>query len=133
MPARSRPSVSWSSRTAISRRIRIYAITPQTIRELDGFLKATGWSCIYGLNLGFGTPETDVPEARFVFDTLGPRLQYFQIGNEVDMFTDYHLRDRDTWNVNVYLQQWLTIARAVQKAIPSAKFGLPDVATKVDG
>jgi len=110
----------------------IYAISPQTIRELDGFLKATGWSCIYGLNLGYGTPATDVPEAQFVFNTLGPRLQYFQIGNEVDQFIQYRLRDADTWNVNAYLQQWLVIARAVTKAIPAAKFGLPDVASKVD-
>jgi hypothetical protein len=109
----------------------LYAITPQTIRELDGFLRATGWTCIYGLNLGFGTPATDVPEAEFVFKTLGPRLQYFQIGNEVDMFVQYHLRDGDTWNSELYLQQWLTIAKAVQKAIPGAKFGLPDVAGKV--
>jgi hypothetical protein len=109
----------------------LYAITPETIRELDGFLKATGWTCIYGLNLGFGTPETDLPEAKFVHQTLGPRLQYFQIGNEVDMFPDYHLRDSDTWNPTSYLQQWLTIARAVQKAIPAARFGLPDVAYKV--
>jgi hypothetical protein len=109
-----------------------YAITPEAIRELDGFLRATGWSCIYGLNLGFGTPETDLPEARFVFETLGPRLQYFQIGNEVDMFPQYHLREADTWNVDLYLQQWLVIARAVQKAIPAAKFGLPDVASKVE-
>ncbi len=26
----------------------LYAITPETIGELDGFLRATGWSCIYG-------------------------------------------------------------------------------------
>ncbi len=110
----------------------LYAITPQTIRELDGFLKATGWSCIYGLNLGFGSPETDLPEAKFVYETLGPRLQYFQIGNEVDQFIQYHLRDADTWNVNAYLQQWLVIARAVQKAIPGAKFGMPDVASRVE-
>ncbi len=110
----------------------LYAITPDTIRELNGFLKATGWSCIYGLNLGFGTVATNVPEAEFVYKTLGPRLQYFQIGNEVDMFDFYHLRDADTWNADAYLQQWLVIARAVQKAIPAAKFGLPDVARVVD-
>ena len=109
----------------------LYAISPETIKELDGFLKATGWSCIYGLNLGFGTPETDLPEAEFVYKTLGPRLQYFQIGNEVDMFNRYRLREPETWNVNAYLQQWLVIARAVQKAIPGAKFGMPDVANDV--
>lgn len=109
----------------------LYAITPETIRELDGFLKATGWSCIYGLNLGFGTPQTDVPEAEFVYKTLGPRLQYFQIGNEVDMFNRYRLREPSTWTADVYLDEWLVIARAVQKAIPGAKFGLPDVANDV--
>lgn len=109
----------------------LYAITPKTIRELDGFLRATGWTCIYGLNLGFGNPVVDLPEAEFVYRTLGPRLQYFQIGNEVDNFTQYHLRDGDAWNADVYLDQWLTIARAVQKAIPKAQFGMPDVAGNV--
>jgi hypothetical protein len=106
----------------------LYAITPETIHELDSFLRATGWTCIYGLNLGYGTPETDLPEAQFVFETLGPRLEYFQIGNEVDNFPQYRLRERATWNADAYLQEWLIIARAVQKAIPGAKFGLPDVA-----
>ena len=109
-----------------------YAITPHTVRELDGFLRATGWSCIYGLNLGFGTPDTVLPEARAVFETLGPRLEYFQIGNEVDQFVSYGLRDAATWNADLYLEQWLTIARAVQTALPGAHFGLPDVASKVD-
>jgi hypothetical protein len=109
----------------------LFAITPEAIHELDGFLKATGWSCIYGLNLGYGTPELDIPEAEFVYKTLGPRLLYFQVGNEVDNFVQYHLRSADTWTVDTYLQQWLVIARAVQKALPNAKFGMPDVASKV--
>ena len=109
----------------------IFAITPDTIRQLDGFLKATGWSCIYGLNLGYGTPETVLPEARFVYETLGPRLQYFQIGNEVDMFNNYRLREPAEWNVDRYFNEWLTIARAVQRTLPGAKFGLPDVARDV--
>jgi hypothetical protein len=109
----------------------IFAITPDTIRQLDGFLRATGWSCIYGLNLGYGTPETVVPEARFVFETLGPRLQYFQVGNEVDQFVNYNLRERTEWNTDRYLEEWLVIARAVQRALPQARFGLPDVAGAV--
>jgi hypothetical protein len=109
----------------------IYTITPDTIRQLDGFLRATGWSCIYGLNLGYGTPETALPEARFVFETLGPRLQYFQVGNEVDNFVRYKLREPAEWNTDRYFDEWLTIARAVQHILPQAKFGLPDVAGDV--
>ena len=108
----------------------MFAITPEAIDNLDGFLKATGWSCIYGLNLGYGTPEVDIAEAKYVFDKLGPRLQYFQVGNEVDQFKG-HLRDPQTWNVDAYLKEWLVVARAVQKALPAAKFGLPDVAGDV--
>ncbi len=109
----------------------MFAITPETIRQLDGFLQATGWSCIYGLNLGYGTPETTIPEARFVFEILGPRLQYFQIGNEVDRFVNYRLREPAEWNPDRYFDEWLVIARAVQRALPQAKFGLPDVAGDV--
>jgi len=96
----------------------IFAITPETIRHLDGFLQATGWSCIYGLNLGYGTPGAAIPEARFVFETLGPRLQYFQIGNEVDRFINYRLREPTEWNPDRYFDEWLAIARAVQRALP---------------
>lgn len=108
----------------------VFAITPEAIDNLNGFLVSTGWTCIYGLNLGYGTPETDVAEARYVFEKLGPRLQYFQIGNEVDLFKG-HLRDPATWNVDRYLEQWLVIAHAVEKALPGAKFGMPDVAADV--
>lgn len=108
----------------------IFAITPEAIRSLDGFLRATGWTCIYGLNLGFGSAEADIPEAKFVAQTLGPRLLYFQLGNEVDMF-NRHLRDPKTWGVDEYLKEWVPLALAVQKAVPGAKFGMPDVASDV--
>jgi hypothetical protein len=108
----------------------IFAITPDAIRNLDGFLKATGWTCIYGLNLGYGTALADIPEAQFVAQTLGSRLQYFQLGNEVDMF-NRHLRDPKTWGVDQYLKEWVPLALAIQKAVPGAKFGMPDVASDV--
>jgi len=108
----------------------IFPITPEAIRNLDGFLRATGWTCIYGLNLGFAVEAADVAEAQFVAKTLGSRLLYFQLGNEVDMF-NRHLRDPKTWGVDQYLKEWIPLALAVQKAVPGAKFGMPDVASDV--
>ena len=29
-----------------------YAVTPEAVRNLRGFLDATGWTCLYGINLG---------------------------------------------------------------------------------
>jgi hypothetical protein len=57
-------------------------------------------------------------------------LQYFQIGNEPDLFS-HHLRDPKTWSAKTYLDEWLSLARAVAARVPGAKFGLPDVAGDV--
>ncbi|HVT99492.1 MAG TPA: hypothetical protein VHE33_18480, partial [Acidobacteriaceae bacterium] len=107
-----------------------YAVTGEAVENLAGFLKATGWSCLYGIGMGTNTPARAAEEAAFVSKTLGDRLQYFQIGNEVDLF-DRHLRDPKTWSAKTYLAEWLTLARAVEARVPGAKFGMPDVASNV--
>lgn len=108
-----------------------YAVTGEAVHNLAAFLKATGWSCLYGIGMGTNTPERAAEEAAFVHRELGASLQYFQIGNEVDLF-DRHLRDPKTWSAKTYLDEWLTLARAITARVPDAKFGLPDVASKVE-
>jgi len=107
-----------------------YPVTAEAVRNLAEFLEATGWSCIYGLNMGTNTPERAADEAAFAAKTLGARLQYFQIGNEPDLF-DRHLRDPQTWSAKTYLEEWLALARAVTVRVPSARFGVPDVASNI--
>lgn len=107
-----------------------YPVTAEAVHNLAGFLRATGWTCLYGIGMGTNTPERATAEAEFVARTLGDRLQYFQVGNEVDLFS-HHLRDPKTWNVKTYLDEWLAIARAVTRAVPDARFGMPDVASHV--
>ncbi len=65
---------------------RTFTITPNSIRNLQGFLGAAGWRCIYGLNLGGGTLEQALAEGGFVAGTLGPQLIAVQFGNEPDLF-----------------------------------------------
>lgn len=108
-----------------------YAVTAQAVRNLAAFLKATGWTCLYGINMGTNTPPRAAEEAEFAAKTLGSRLQYFQIGNEVDLF-NRHLRDPNTWSPKTYLDEWLGLARAIVARVPGAKFGMPDVASKVE-
>jgi len=104
-----------------------YAVTPQTIQGLAGFLDATRWSCIYGLNLGTGSVEENVAEAEYVASKLGKHLDFFQLGNEVDLY-GRHLRDADAWTVEVFVEEWLQQARAIHRRVPGARFGLPDIA-----
>jgi len=107
-----------------------YPVTAEAIRNLASFLKATGWTCLYGIGMGTNIPERAAEEAAFVAATLGENLQYFQIGNEADLFGN-HLRDPKTWSAKIYLEEWLTLARAVSARVPAAKFGMPDVAGNV--
>ena len=107
-----------------------YPVTAQAVLNLADFLEATGWSCIYGINMGTNTPERAAHEAQFVAKALGSRLLYFQIGNEVDLFSR-HLRDPKTWTPLTYLDEWLTIARAITASVPEATFGMPDIASKI--
>lgn len=112
-------------------RAKYYPVTAEAVDNLAAFLRATGWTCIYGLNLGTGTPERAAEEAAYVAKAMGPRLEYFQIGNEVDLY-GRHLRDVETWTPQAYLEQWLTFARAISAAVPGAKFGMPDIAGRLD-
>jgi hypothetical protein len=107
-----------------------YAVTGQAVRILADFLRAAGWSCIYGIGMGTNTPARAAEEAAFVAEALGHRLQYFQIGNEADLFS-HHLRDPKTWSAKTYLEEWLALARAITARVPAAKFGMPDVASNV--
>ena len=104
-----------------------YAVTPEAVRNLRGFLDATGWTTLFGINLGTSTPERAAEEAVFVAKTLGSRLEYFQIGNEPDGF-GRRFREKATWTADRYFDEWLAAANAVRKSVPGAKFGLPDTA-----
>jgi hypothetical protein len=107
-----------------------YAVTVEAVRNLAEFLEAAGWTCVYGIGMGTNTPGRAAEEAVFVAETLGDRLQYFQIGNEADLF-DRHLRDPKTWSAKTYLQEWLSLSRAIAAGVLAAKFGMPDVAGAV--
>jgi hypothetical protein len=112
---------------------RLHPITPQAIDRLRGFLDATGWRCIYGLNFGTGTPARDAEEAEYVARALGSKLLYLQIGNEPDFYRDpNNLLRAPGWDFPDYLREWLSIARAVIERVPDAKFGGPDVGSSAD-
>ncbi|HEY0308846.1 MAG TPA: glycosyl hydrolase family 79 C-terminal domain-containing protein [Acidobacteriaceae bacterium] len=101
-------------------------ITPAALHNLRHFLNVTGWNCIYGLNLGTGTPERAAEEAAAVVEILGSKLEYLQIGNEPNNYIRYRLRS-DAWNEKVYLAEWLSFARAIVKRIPTARLAGPDM------
>jgi hypothetical protein len=104
------------------------AIQPVAVDRLAGFLDATKWKAIYGLNLGTGTPDRAAEESAYVARTLGSRLLYFQIGNEPEFYRNSNNQLRSPgWNFDQYLAQWMAFARAIIERVPEARFGGPDV------
>jgi hypothetical protein len=104
-----------------------YNVTPEAVHNLRAFLDATGWTCLYGINLGTNTPALAAEEAVYVQRVLGNKLEYFQVGNEADRFGTT-IRDPLTWNASSFFDEWLTFANAIRAKVPSARFGLPDTA-----
>ena len=103
-------------------------ITPAAVDALRGFLDACGWTCIWGLNFGTGSPDRDAEEAAYVAQALGPRLAYFQIGNEPDLYRNANNQLRPPgWDFPNYLDEWAALAQAVIARVPQARFAGPDI------
>jgi len=112
---------------------RLFAIEPAAIDALVGFLEATGWTAIYGLNFGNSTPERAATEAAYVQRRLGSRLALFQIGNEPDLYQNPANGTRPAgWGFDDYVREWLAFADAVCARVPEARFGGPDTAASSD-
>ena len=126
MPASAHSDDNWMPQS-------ITAVEPVAINRLAGFLDATEWQVIYGLNLGTGTPARDAEEASYVAKTLGSRLLFFQIGNEPEFYRDPNNRLRGPdWDFDKYFAEWIALAQAVIERVPDARLGGPDVGSNAD-
>ncbi len=107
---------------------RLFAIKPEAIDALAGFLRATGWKLIYGLNFGNSTPERAATEAAYVSHAVDEQLEFFQIGNEPDLYQKASNGTRPPgWGFDDYLREWTAYAEAIAARVPGAHFGGPDV------
>ncbi|HVJ00162.1 MAG TPA: hypothetical protein VM657_13965 [Sphingomonas sp.] len=105
-------------------------VSKDALKRLRTFLDATGWTCLYGLNLAHTTPTQTAREARDVLEILGPRLQAFQIGNEPDVFRN-RFRSAN-WGPEDYIREWAQHHQAIVAVAPGAKFAGPDVSNKLE-
>ena len=98
------------------------------LHHLREFLDATGWSCLYGLNLAQGTRENAIAEAAAADRILGPRLMAFQIGNEPDSFSRFRPKG---YGPEEYIREWLDFHTAIVARVPGARFAGPDISNKL--
>lgn len=105
-------------------------ITPRSLHNLRAFLDATGWRCLYGLNLGRGSVANAVEEAAHVQAILGPRLIAFQLGNEPDAWRNRYRPASFTYAD--YWKEWWAAYTAIRARLPQAIFAGPDTSHRVE-
>src|SRR5215469_7862996 len=103
-------------------------VNDAVLRDLGSFLEATGWRLIWGLNLGRGTAEAAVEEAKAVLAATRPNLFAFEIGNEPDLFPHKEIHRKKVYDYGDYLLEYRRFRDALRKSIPGISFAGPDVA-----
>jgi len=98
-----------------------YVLHPASLHSLAGFLDATGWKLVFGVNLRIGVPAMAVELGRAVHDAVGSRLLAIQIGNEAN---NYEPGDA------AFDAAWVPYARALRRA--GLPLGGPDTGANTD-
>ncbi|MFI7600205.1 hypothetical protein [Actinoplanes sp. NPDC049681] len=102
-----------------------HVVTPDDIRRLGGFLRATGWRAEVGINLGRWDPVAAADQARVLHKVLGSKLVAAECGNEPDQWVGKGLRPAG-YGYPDYLKDFETCAATVGPQLPLAG---PDAAS----
>jgi hypothetical protein len=103
-------------------------VSPKDLDRLAGFIRATKWQIIYGINLGKNTPENAADEAAYATKVFGKQLIGFQIGNEPDLYYDNGIRP-PTYTYQDFKNEWEVYFEAIRKRVPTATFNGPSSAS----
>ena len=106
-------------------------VNDTVLKDLGGFLEATGWKLIWALDLGQGTEAGAIAEARIVSSIAGERLLAFEIGNEPDLFARAKHR-KPEYGYEDWLAEYRRYKAALRKEFPRIPFAGPDAAVRTE-
>ena len=106
-------------------------VNDAVLKDLGGFLEATGWKLIWGLDMGKGSEAEAVAEAQSVLSAAGSRLLAFEVGNEPDLFPNAKHRDAG-YGYDDWLAEYRRYKTALRARFPGIPFAGPDAAGKTD-
>ncbi len=95
------------------------SITPAQVDAFAGFIKATQWRVIYGINMSVNTPANAASEASYAARALGKSLLGFEIGNECDCYSWNGIRT-NKYNYDKFREEWHALAAAIHAAVSDA-------------
>jgi hypothetical protein len=107
-------------------------VTSTNIENLAAFLQATGWQCLYGINLATSTPALAAEEVSAAASALGNHLLGFELGNEPDAYGLPTSFFPGNWSFEDFLERWGTFRAAVIQAAPHTPITGPATADGSD-
>jgi len=110
---------------------RATVVNDAVLKDLGGFLEATGWKLIWALDLGQGTEADAIAEARIITSIAGDRLLAFEIGNEPDLFARAKHR-KPEYGYEDWLAEYRRYKAALRKEFPRIPFAGPDAAIRTE-
>jgi hypothetical protein len=113
-------------------------IAPSDVAALAAFVKATGWQCLYGINLGGAgpnpysgstytaatTPALAAEEVAYVAAQMGSSLLGIEIGNEPDLYGGSYFSGA-SWTLSTLESLWAEFRAAVVAQTPGANITGP--------
>jgi hypothetical protein len=99
-------------------------IAPSDVASLAAFVKATGWQCLYGINLGGAaagatTPALAAAEVACAVQQFGSSLLGIEIGNECDLYGDVGNYFAGNWSLSQFLSLWREFRAAILATTPN--------------
>jgi hypothetical protein len=106
-------------------------VAPSDIDALAGFLKAAGWTVLYGVNLATSTAAAAAAEVAYAVKSLGESLYAIEIGNECDLYGNTGSYFAGNWTLPDFEQLWEQFRTAILAAAPDAVLTGPASASHV--
>ena len=121
----------YSPKAAAVSSARGTVVNDAVLKDLGGFLEATGWKLIWALDLGQGTEADAIAEARIISSIAGDRLLAFEIGNEPDLFARAKHR-KPEYGYDDWLAEYRRYKAALRKEFPRIALAGPDAAVRTE-
>ena len=102
-----------------------------TLDDLYGFLKATDWKCLHGINLAGNQPEASADEAAYALKIGAASVLAFEVGNEPNLYTNHDLRKKG-YDCPTYLPEAAAAIKVIRGRNPGILLAGPATARRTD-
>jgi hypothetical protein len=123
----------WQAETpaSLDKATGLAVIGRTTLDDLYGFLKATDWKCLHGINLAGNQPEGSADEAAYALKIGAASVLAFEVGNEPNLYTNHDLRKKG-YDCPTYLPEATAAIKVIRGRNPGILLAGPATARRTD-